>query len=45
MVVWAVRGDESLEGLLTAAGMERTGSWRELPVGQGVVEDCWAAAL
>ena len=45
MVVWAVRGDESLEGLLTAVGMERTGSWRELPVGQGVVEDCWAAAL
>nr|WP_300337746.1 GNAT family N-acetyltransferase [Actinomyces sp.] len=45
LVVWAVRGDASLEGLLTAAGMERTGSWRELPVGQGVVEDCWAASL
>ena len=45
LLVWAVRGDESLAGLLGAAGLERTRSWRELPVGQGVVEDCWAASL
>lgn len=45
LLVWAVRGDDSLAALLTAAGLERTRSHRELPVGEGVIEDCWAAAL
>lgn len=45
LLVWAVRGDDSLASLLTAAGLERTRSHRELPVGDGVTEDCWAAAL
>lgn len=43
--VWAVRGDESMSRLLTAVGMAPTGMRRELPIGDGVVEDCWAAAL
>jgi len=45
LLVWAVRGDESLDGFLRGAGLTRTGSFRELPVGQGVIEDCWAAVL
>lgn len=45
LLVWAVRGDESLAGFLREAGMRRTDSFRELPVGQGVIEDCWAAVL
>lgn len=45
LLQWAVRGDESVTGLLAACGLERTESHRELPVGQGVTEDCWAAAL
>ncbi|WP_194786370.1 GNAT family N-acetyltransferase [Actinomyces haliotis] len=45
LLQWAVRGDESVSGLLAACGLERTESRRELPVGQGVTEDCWAAAL
>lgn len=45
LLQWAVRGDESVAGLLTACGLERTESHRELPVGEGVTEDCWAAAL
>lgn len=45
LLAWAVRGDASLAGLLAQAGLERTGSTRQLPVGQGVVEECWAAAL
>ncbi|WP_172191080.1 GNAT family N-acetyltransferase [Actinomyces faecalis] len=45
LLVWVVRGDGSLAGLLQACGLERTPSWRELPVGQGVVEECWAASL
>ncbi len=42
---WAVRGDESLTGLLTAAGLARTGAHRQLPIGEGVTEDCWAALI
>lgn len=42
---WAVRGDESLTGLLTAAGLTRTGAHRQLPIGEGVTEDCWAALI
>ncbi|WP_136192248.1 GNAT family N-acetyltransferase [Actinomyces procaprae] len=45
LLVWAVRGDDSLAGFLRGAGLTRTGSFRELPVGQGVTEDCWAAVL
>ncbi|MDO4899579.1 N-acetyltransferase [Actinomyces sp.] len=45
LLAWAVRGDESLAGFLHGAGLTRTGSFRELPVGQGVIEDCWAAVL
>ncbi|WP_103064212.1 GNAT family N-acetyltransferase [Actinomyces qiguomingii] len=45
LLVWAVRGDESLAGFLQQAGLRRTGSFRELPVGQGIIEDCWAAVL
>lgn len=45
LVAWAVRGDDSIAGLLESAGLERTRSHRELPVGDGVTEDCWAAAL
>lgn len=44
-LVWAVSGDPSLEHFLATVGMSRTGSRRELPVGLGVVEECWAAAL
>ena len=45
LLAWAVRGDESLAGFLQGAGLTRMGSFRELPVGQGVTEDCWAAML
>ncbi|QHO91244.1 GNAT family N-acetyltransferase [Actinomyces sp. 432] len=45
LLVWAVRGDESLAGFLRGAGLKRTESFRRLPVGQGVIEDCWAAVL
>ncbi|PHP52243.1 GNAT family N-acetyltransferase [Actinomyces ruminis] len=45
LLVWAVRGDESLDGFLRGAGLTRTKSFRRLPVGQGVIEDCWAAVL
>ncbi|RAX19302.1 GNAT family N-acetyltransferase [Actinomyces sp. Z5] len=45
LLVWAVRGDESLTGFLRGAGLKRTESFRRLPVGQGVIEDCWAAVL
>ncbi len=45
LLVWAVRGDESVRGLLAGAGLERTRSRRELPVGRGVTEECWGAAL
>lgn len=45
LVVWAVRGDESWSRTLTAAGLAPTGAHRLLPVGAGVTEDCWAAAL
>ncbi|CED91199.1 GNAT family N-acetyltransferase [Actinomyces succiniciruminis] len=45
LLVWAVRGDESLAGFLRGAGLTRTESFRRLPVGQGVIEDCWAAVL
>ncbi|WP_234416240.1 GNAT family N-acetyltransferase [Actinomyces sp. Z16] len=45
LLVWAVRGDESLAGFLHGAGLTRTESFRRLPVGQGVIEDCWAAVL
>ena len=45
LLVWAVRGDESVRGLLAGAGLERTRSRRELPVGRGVAEECWGAAL
>jgi len=31
--------------LLAGAGLERTPSRRELPVGRGVTEECWGAAL
>lgn len=45
LVAWSVRGDESLNRLFQAVGMAPTGARRQLPVGQGVIEDCWAAAL
>ena len=45
LLVWAVRGDESVRGLLAGAGLELTPSRRELPVGRGVTEECWGAAL
>ncbi|RRD29997.1 GNAT family N-acetyltransferase [Actinomyces bowdenii] len=45
LVAWSVRGDESLTRLLRAVGMAPTGVHRQLPVGQGVIEDCWAASL
>lgn len=45
LVAWSVRGDESLTRLFQAVGMAPTGAQRELPVGQGVVEECWAASL
>ena len=45
LLEWAVRGDESVRGLLAGAGLERTPSRRELPVGRGVTEECWGAAL
>ncbi|CAM2732257.1 GNAT family N-acetyltransferase [Actinomyces slackii] len=45
LVVWAVRGDESLTSLLRAVGMAPTGARRDLPVGQGITEECWAAAI
>ncbi|WP_127842273.1 GNAT family N-acetyltransferase [Actinomyces wuliandei] len=45
LVVWAVRGDESLSWFLRSAGLEPTGAQRQLGVGQGVTEDCWVAGL
>lgn len=45
LTMWVVRGDESLARLLTSAGLRATCSYRRLPVGDGIVEDCWAAAL
>lgn len=45
LLVWAVRGDESLARFLDTAGLRPTGSRRELPVGRGVIEDCWAATF
>ena len=45
MLMWAVRGDESVARFLDAVGMRPTRSHRKLPIGQGVTEDCWAAVL
>ncbi|SPT52614.1 Acetyltransferase (GNAT) family [Actinomyces bovis] len=45
LVIWVVRGDESLARTLSAAGLAPTGAHRQLPVGTGVTEECWAAAL
>ncbi|WP_159814125.1 GNAT family N-acetyltransferase [Actinomyces sp. zg328] len=45
LLVWALRGDESMSRLFTAVGMAPTGMRRELPIGDGVVEDCWAATI
>ncbi|MDU0349745.1 GNAT family N-acetyltransferase, partial [Actinomyces sp. MRS3W] len=45
LLIWAVRGDESLTSFLQDAGLTPTDSHRELPVGEGITEDCWAAAL
>ncbi len=45
LVAWALRGDESLTRFLQSLGMRPTGAHRGLPVGLGLAEDCWAAAL
>ncbi|WP_243106959.1 GNAT family N-acetyltransferase [Actinomyces lilanjuaniae] len=45
LVVWAVRGDDSLARFLRSVGLAPTGAHRGLPVGQGVTEDCWVAQL
>lgn len=45
LLVWAVTGDESLTSFLDAVGMRPTASRRELPVGEGITEVCWAAVL
>ncbi|MDO4244253.1 MAG: GNAT family N-acetyltransferase [Actinomyces sp.] len=45
LLAWAPRGDASLAGFLGGAGLTLTGSHRELPVGRGVVEECWAALM
>ncbi|WP_196717498.1 GNAT family N-acetyltransferase [Actinomyces trachealis] len=45
LLVWALRGDESLAAFLSGAGLERTASHRLLPVGQGVTEELWLAEL
>ncbi len=43
--VWAVHGDESLTRFLAAAGLQPSGAHRLLPVGLGITENCWTAAL
>lgn len=45
LVAWAVRGDESVTGLLASVGMAPTGAHRMLGIGEGIIEDCWAASL
>ena len=45
LLVWAVRGDESLTRLLAGAGLVPTGASRSLPVGRGVTEACWGASI
>lgn len=45
LVVWALRGEESLTRFLESLGLRPTGAHRDLPVGQGLAEDCWAASL
>ena len=45
LVAWAVRGDESVNRLLSSVGMAPTGAHRVLGVGEGITEDCWAASL
>ena len=45
LVAWAVRGDESVNRLLSSVGMAPTGAHRVLGVGEGSTEDCWAASL
>ncbi|WP_299049175.1 GNAT family N-acetyltransferase [uncultured Actinomyces sp.] len=45
LLVWAVRGDESLTRLLAGAGLAPTGASRSLPVGRGVTEACWGASI
>ncbi|VEG26874.1 GNAT family N-acetyltransferase [Actinomyces howellii] len=45
LLIWVPRGDPSLAGLLTGAGLARTRSRREIPVGDGLVEELWAAEV
>lgn len=45
LLVWALHGDQALADFLSGAGLTRTGSRRELPVGLGVTEECWAGVL
>ncbi len=45
LIAWTVRGDDSLARLMTTSGLAPTGGHRRLPVGSGVTEVCWAAAL
>ena len=45
MLAWAVRGDDSLSRLFVGAGMTPTTNQRTVPVGDGVTEVCWVAAL
>lgn len=45
LLIWVPRGDPSLAGLLTGSGLTRTGSRRAIPVGDGVVEELWAAEV
>ena len=45
LLVWTPRGDQAFTAFLSGAGLTLTGSRRELPVGLGVIEECWAAVL
>ncbi|WP_250708007.1 GNAT family N-acetyltransferase, partial [Actinomyces sp. 217892] len=45
LLAWVLRGDASLASFLAGTGMQRTGSHRLLPVGEGVVEELWVAGL
>lgn len=45
LLAWVVRGDDSLVQLFSSSGLVPTGQRRELSVGGGVTEVCWAAGL
>lgn len=45
LLMWVLEGERSMEAFVTSAGLERTASWRQLPVGEGLVERCWACRL